>query len=89
MISVIASCGVSTTKVARTTPDQGLRTDVRGPPVWPGLYERATNRALPEIVTGPAEVHTTMRLRHPLTDDDGYLYLRYTRDGSARSDAAQ
>jgi len=41
------------------------------------------------IVTGPAEVHTTMRLRHALTDDDGYLYLRYTRRGPARSGAAQ
>ena len=41
------------------------------------------------IVTGPAEVQTTMRLRHALTDDDGYLYLRYTRRGPARSGAAQ
>lgn len=41
------------------------------------------------IVTGPAEAHTTMRLRHALTDDDGYLYLRYTRRGPARSGAAQ
>ena len=31
------------------------------------------------IVTGPAEVHTAMQLSHGLTDDDGYLYLRYRR----------
>lgn len=31
------------------------------------------------IVTGSAEVHTAMQLEHGLTDDDGYLYLRYLR----------
>jgi riboflavin biosynthesis pyrimidine reductase len=31
------------------------------------------------IVTGPAEVRTAMQLSHGLTDDDGYLYLRYRR----------
>ncbi len=31
------------------------------------------------IVTGPAEVRTAMQLGHALTDDDGYLYLRYRR----------
>lgn len=41
------------------------------------------------IVTGSAEVHTAMRLRHVLSDDDGYLYLRYSRGGPARSNAAQ
>lgn len=41
------------------------------------------------IVTGPAEVHTAMRLHHALTDDDGYLYLRYTRRDAPRSSAAR
>jgi len=41
------------------------------------------------IVTGPAEVHTAMQLGHVLTDDDGYLYLRYSRHDPARAGAAQ
>lgn len=41
------------------------------------------------IVSGPAEVRTPMRLQHALTDDDGYLYLRYTRGGPARSGTAR
>lgn len=41
------------------------------------------------IVTGPAEVHTAMRLSHALTDDDGYLYLRYGRSDPSRSGAVQ
>ncbi|MDZ4265568.1 MAG: pyrimidine reductase family protein [Mycobacterium sp.] len=41
------------------------------------------------IVTGPAEVHTAMRLHHALTDDDGYLYLRYTRRDPPRSGVAR
>ncbi|WP_137147774.1 pyrimidine reductase family protein [Mycolicibacterium sp. CR10] len=41
------------------------------------------------IVTGPAELHSAMQLRHALTDDDGYLYLRYTRRDPARADEAQ
>ncbi|CAA0136077.1 Riboflavin biosynthesis protein RibD [Mycolicibacterium vanbaalenii] len=53
--------------------------------VAPVLVGGASHR----IVTGPAEVHTAMRLRHALTDDDGYLYLRYSRSGAACSDAAQ
>ncbi|WP_370330762.1 pyrimidine reductase family protein [Mycolicibacterium hippocampi] len=53
--------------------------------VAPVLVGGASQR----IVTGPAEVHTAMRLRHALTDDDGYLYLRYSRSGPARSGAAQ
>lgn len=32
------------------------------------------------IVAGPGEVRSAMELRHALTDDAGYLYLRYTRD---------
>ncbi|VEG54164.1 pyrimidine reductase, riboflavin biosynthesis [Mycolicibacterium aurum] len=32
------------------------------------------------IVSGPGEVRSGMALRHALTDDAGYLYLRYTRD---------
>jgi riboflavin biosynthesis pyrimidine reductase len=31
------------------------------------------------IVTGPGQVHTTMRRAHVLTDDDGYLYTRYVK----------
>lgn len=41
------------------------------------------------IVTGAGEVQTAMRLRHALTDDDGYLYLRYDRREPPRFDAAQ
>ena len=41
------------------------------------------------IVSGPADVHTTMRLHHALTDDDGYLYLRYTRRDPPRSGVAR
>ena len=44
------------------------------------------------IVTGPGEIHTAMQLSHGLTDDDGYLYLRYVRDprrGAARAGPAQ
>lgn len=41
------------------------------------------------IVTGPAEIHTAMQLRHALSDSDGYLYLRYSRRDPARSGAAQ
>ncbi|AFM16969.1 pyrimidine reductase, riboflavin biosynthesis [Mycolicibacterium chubuense NBB4] len=33
----------------------------------------------PRIVSGPGEVHTPLRLRDSLADDDGYLFLRYTR----------
>jgi riboflavin biosynthesis pyrimidine reductase len=33
----------------------------------------------PRIATGVGEVHTTMRRRHLLTDDAGYLYTRYVR----------
>ena len=40
------------------------------------------------IVTGPAELHSAMQLRHALTDDDGYLYLRYTRRDPARASEA-
>jgi riboflavin biosynthesis pyrimidine reductase len=32
------------------------------------------------IVSGPGDVCNPMALRHALTDDAGYLYLRYTRD---------
>ncbi|SEH83558.1 Pyrimidine reductase, riboflavin biosynthesis [Mycolicibacterium rutilum] len=35
--------------------------------------------AAPRIASGPGEVLTRMRPAHVLTDDDGYLYLRYTR----------
>ena len=38
------------------------------------------------IVTGPADACTAMQLSHVLTDDDGYLYLRYCRRDSARSE---
>ncbi len=31
------------------------------------------------IVTGPVEVHTSMRPAHLLSDDQGYLYTRYVR----------
>ena len=31
------------------------------------------------IVTGPGQVHTTMRRTHLLTDDEGYLYTRYVK----------
>ena len=41
------------------------------------------------IVTGPAEAHTAMQLSHALTDDEGYLYLRYRRREPARAGAAQ
>lgn len=43
--------------------------------VAPSLVGGASAR----IVTGSAEVHTAMQLKHGLTDDDGYLYLRYLR----------
>ena len=33
------------------------------------------------IVTGDGSVHTPMRRHHLLTDDDGYLYARYSKDG--------
>ncbi|MDG4665125.1 pyrimidine reductase family protein [Mycobacterium sp. 236(2023)] len=36
------------------------------------------------IVTGSGEVHHGLQLRHALTDDQGYLYLRYIRDRAAR-----
>ena len=32
------------------------------------------------IVSGPGQVHTTMRRTHVLTDAEGYLYTRYVRD---------
>ncbi len=41
------------------------------------------------IVSGPAEVHTAMQLSQVLSDDDGYLYLRYGRRDPACSGAAQ
>jgi 5-amino-6-(5-phosphoribosylamino)uracil reductase len=34
------------------------------------------------IATGPEQVLTGMRCAHILTDDDGYLYTRYVRDGA-------
>jgi riboflavin biosynthesis pyrimidine reductase len=33
------------------------------------------------IATGSAESHTRMRRSHLLTDDEGYLYTRYVKDG--------
>ncbi len=38
------------------------------------------------IVTGPGEVRSNMSLLHALTDDTGYLYLRYARDRIVRDD---
>jgi len=35
------------------------------------------------IVTGSGQVRSAMALQHALTDDEGYLYLRYTRDRPA------
>ena len=35
--------------------------------------------AAPRIVTGAGSVVTSFRTAHILADDDGYLYLRYTR----------
>lgn len=40
------------------------------------------------IVTGPGEVRSNLRLQHALTDDEGYLYLRYVRERAARGDEA-
>jgi riboflavin biosynthesis pyrimidine reductase len=37
--------------------------------------------AAPRITTGPGAVHTPMRRSHLLTDDAGYLYTRYVRNG--------
>jgi riboflavin biosynthesis pyrimidine reductase len=31
------------------------------------------------VVSGPGQVHTTMRRTHVLSDDDGYLYTRYVK----------
>ncbi|CAN3128557.1 pyrimidine reductase family protein [Mycobacterium sp. smrl_JER01] len=36
------------------------------------------------VVTGPGEVRHRMALLHALTDDHGYLYLRYVRDRLGR-----
>jgi riboflavin biosynthesis pyrimidine reductase len=33
------------------------------------------------IATGPGQVHAKMRRTHLLTDDDGYLYTRYVKNG--------
>ncbi|MGP4057425.1 pyrimidine reductase family protein [Mycobacterium sp. 4D054] len=48
--------------------------------VAPVLVGGEANR----IVTGPGEVHSDMELLHALTDDRGYLYLRYIRDRLGR-----
>lgn len=40
--------------------------------------------AAPRIVTDAGAVHTGLRLHHALTDDDGYLFLRYTRADTTR-----
>ncbi len=37
--------------------------------------------AAPRITTGPDAVHMPMRRRHLLTDDAGYLYMRYVQGG--------
>ena len=37
--------------------------------------------AAQRITTGPGAVRTPMRRRHLLTDDAGYLYMRYVRGG--------
>jgi riboflavin biosynthesis pyrimidine reductase len=37
------------------------------------------------IVTGEADGRTPLRLRHALTDDDGYLFLSYVRAGAGRA----
>ena len=47
--------------------------------VAPVLVGGAASR----IVSGPGQVRTGMRLRHVLTDDDGYLFLRYSRAAAA------
>lgn len=52
--------------------------------VAPALVGGASSR----IVTGPGEVHTAMQLTQGLTDDEGYLYLRYLRRDPPRSRAA-
>jgi len=41
------------------------------------------------IVTGPGQVRSAMMLRHALTDDEGYLYLRYTRERHSDADMAR
>lgn len=41
------------------------------------------------IVTGPGQVRSPMVLRHAYTDDENYLYLRYTRKRPAASDTAR
>lgn len=40
------------------------------------------------IVTGPGEVRSGLQLRHALTDEKGYLYLRYVRERTPRGDEA-
>ena len=40
------------------------------------------------IVTGPGEVRSDLELRHALTDEKGYLYLRYVRERTPRGDEA-
>lgn len=40
------------------------------------------------IVTGSGEVRSDLALRHALTDESGYLYLRYVRERSPRGDKA-
>ncbi len=40
--------------------------------------------AAPRIVSGSGRAGTGMRLRHVLTDDDGYLFLRYMRAETTR-----
>lgn len=40
------------------------------------------------IVTGPADVRSALQLRHALTDAEGFLYLRYVRDGRGSAAAA-
>ena len=58
--------------------------NVLNPLIMPMVRRRKPGR----IVTGPGEVRSGLQLRHALTDEKGYLYLRYVRERTPRGDEA-
>ena len=56
--------------------------------VGAGLRDTIRLGVAGRIVTGPGEVRSGLQLRHALTDEKGYLYLRYVRERTPRGDEA-